>query len=363
MIIKSFELFKFQIPLIKPLKISSKSISHRDGLVLKLYDENNNTGFGEISPLPGFHKETFAQVIDQTIELIPTILNIEISENFDILNKNLDVLFKEFDLYPSVQFGLETALISFFAENKNISILEFLNSSSNKSIKINALLSGSHNQIIEKVKKYLLEGYRVFKLKVGRNKIEGDIEIVNQISNLINGKAKLRLDANLSWTLKKALQFIKNVDSTNLEYIEEPLTKIEELKELLNKTEIPIALDENVLSIYNMPNKHLSHIKAIIIKPTVIGGIEKSLKLIQFAEENNIAPVISDTFQSGIGLSTLFAIASTIKNRIAMGFDTYSWLENDILNAKLQFSKNIFSLKNMPNVKKNLNYSNLTQIF
>ncbi len=57
MIIKDFELFQFQLPLRTPLKIANKEISNRDGLILKITDESNNIGVGEISPLPGLHKE------------------------------------------------------------------------------------------------------------------------------------------------------------------------------------------------------------------------------------------------------------------------------------------------------------------
>ena len=106
----------------------------------------------------------------------------------------------------------------------------------------------------------------------------------------------------------------------------------------------------------------LSQIKAVIIKPTVLGGMSKTIELISIAEKNHIMPVISDTFQSGLGLSTLITIAGTIKDRIAMGFDTYSWLQNDILKTKLQFSKNIFSLKNLDVIYRKLDYSYLKKI-
>ena len=42
MIIKSFELFKFQIPLKYPLKISKASIKNREGFILKLIDDKKN---------------------------------------------------------------------------------------------------------------------------------------------------------------------------------------------------------------------------------------------------------------------------------------------------------------------------------
>jgi len=316
MIIKSFELYKFQIPLKFPLKIADEELTFREGLILKISDENSNHGFGEISPLPGFHKETLTQVTEQIKKYFSIILKAEFPQDIDLINNGIYSWFKDLDLYPTVQFGFEAALISLFAEQNQISTIEYLGGFINKHIEINALLSGSSKQIIEKTGQYLSDGFTVFKLKVGRNKIEEDVELVNEIDNLIKGKAKLRLDANQAWSLEDSIQFFQNIKIDNLEYIEEPIKNLKKLPQLLNVLNIPIALDENVLNISKISKNHLSQIRAIVIKPTVIGGIEKSLKLIRFAEDNGIAPVISDTFQSGVGLSILISIASKIVDKM-----------------------------------------------
>jgi o-succinylbenzoate synthase len=228
---------------------------------------------------------------------------------------------------------------------------------------INALLSGTTEQILEKVYHYLKEGFTVFKLKVGRNTIEEDIRLVNKIGSQIEGKSLLRLDANLAWSLEDALHFLQNINRKNIEYIEEPLKKYDGLQILFDKTNIPIALDENILRIPAHSFIPPSWLKAIVIKPTAIGGLEKSIQLIRFAEENGIKPVVSDTFQSGVGLSLLIAISTAInKKDIAMGFDTYSWLKEDILIQRLNFNANIIDIKNFLDIISNLDYSKLKKI-
>ncbi len=90
--------------------------------------------------------------------------------------------------------------------------------------------------------------------------------------------------------------------------------------------------------------------------------MEKSIQLIRFAEENGIMPVISDTFQSGVGLNMLISISNAIADKtIAMGFDTYSWLKQDVLNERLQFEMNSILIQNLPSITKNINYTNLTK--
>ena len=362
MIIKSFEFYKFQIPLKFPLKIAKEELTFREGLILRVTDDKNNIGIGEISPLPGLHKENLLQTIKQLRSISSYLLNKEIPINLEQFNNGFDVWLKNFSLYPSLQFGIESAFLSLLAAQQRISVIDIFHSSLDKSVKINALLTGTPKLITKKINQYLAEGFTVFKIKVGRNAIDDDIKLVNAINKIIDGNAVLRLDANQTWTLDEALHFFQSIDMNNIEYIEEPLKNFEELPDLLKKKNIPIALDENILKFFNNQQLSPSQIKTFVIKPTVIGGVEKSIHLIKFAEENGINPVISDTFQSGIGLSTLIAIAQTIKNETAMGFDTYSWIEQDLLQNRFQIKQGRIFYDKISNFDSIIDYSKLQKL-
>ncbi|MCK5033825.1 MAG: o-succinylbenzoate synthase, partial [Calditrichia bacterium] len=307
MIIKDFELFQFQLPLRTPLKIANKEILTRDGLIIKITDESNNIGVGEISPLPGLHKENLLQVENQIRKYSSFFIDKKVPNNLNQFDGGFDTWLKDLELFPSVRFGIESAFLSLFASKQRITPTDLFSNSPKKSILINALLSGKQDQILEKVHHYLNEGFSVFKLKVGRNSIEEDIKLVNTLNSFLESKSLLRLDANQAWSLKEALHFFQNINHKNIEYIEEPLKDYDQLEILFNKTNMPIALDENILKISASSFVPPSWIKAIIIKPTVIGSIEKSIQLIRFAENNGMLPVISDTFQSGVGLTMLIS--------------------------------------------------------
>jgi O-succinylbenzoate synthase len=357
MIIKSIELYQFQLPLNRTLNIARQNLTSRDGLILKISDEENNQGLGEISPLPGLHKENLSHVIKQIKKHSSFFINRKIPNIINQIGDGFETFFKNLSLFPSVQFGLESAILSLIAAKQGISITDLFVSSLNQSILVNALLTGKPEQILKKTNHYLKEGFVVFKLKVGRNTIDNDISFTNKICSLLNSKAKLRLDVNQAWSLSEALQFFQNIDVNKIEFIEEPLTNFNELQALFNKTNIPIALDENISKISIGDDISLSFVKAAVIKPTVIGSINKSIKLIRYAENNDIIPVISDTFQSGVGLSMLITIAATIKNKnIAMGFDTYSWLKEDILINNYQINQGKLYFENINKPTITLNY-------
>src|SRR5690606_27455981 len=105
-----------------------------------------------------------------------------------------------------------------------------------KTIPLNGLLSGSIESIESGAKQLLAEGYRTFKIKVGRLPVEQEIAMVQHVRKTIGNNIALRLDANRSWTLQTALLFGEAVAECGIEYIEEPLAQPEHLQEFVRYT-------------------------------------------------------------------------------------------------------------------------------
>ena len=114
------------------------------------------------------------------------------------------------------------------------------------------------------------ENYRSIKIKVGRQTLEEEMDLINHLQKKIGNKATLRLDANRNWTYEQVITFASSIDAKSLEYIEEPINTPERLQELARETEMPIALDESLVDIPANFLKNNDWIRAIIIKPSVL---------------------------------------------------------------------------------------------
>ncbi|MFC2088478.1 o-succinylbenzoate synthase [Calditrichota bacterium] len=336
--ITSFETFQFKIPLKQELKINNQKVNIRQGLIVKITDDMGNCGYGEISPLPGLHKETLSQASNQLKTIKNLLLQNTVTGNIEQIIENL---FSDSELSSSVRFGLETAIYRLFAVGHNVPILSLFSQNPFHEININGLLSGSEKKIIERAKFLINKGYTTLKVKVGRESIDSEIKLIKLLLGIIENRAVLRLDANRKWSLQEAVSFLKGIGSDNIEYIEEPLSDPSKLEDLYLQTNFPFALDESIIDIdptkYTPPN----WCKAFVLKPTIIGSIQKTMQFIHVAEKHSISPIICDTFQSGVGLSMLVAISASVKNnRLAMGLDTYNYLETDILEIPIKFNQN-----------------------
>ena len=113
---------------------------------MKIFDDGGNCGFGEIAPLPGFSRENFEEAISQTIQICNSLkepLSPQQPEKISSAIKDIPD-----DVYPSVSFGVAAALLILSANRRNISLSELLNKDCSGSLEVNALLSGSKEEIL-----------------------------------------------------------------------------------------------------------------------------------------------------------------------------------------------------------------------
>ena len=117
-------LYKFHIILTEPIQVSNKKLTHREGYILSLTDEKSNTGFGEIAPLPGLHKESLGDCLEQLTTLDTLYLDRLINVDTGSTNyMSMDWLARE-SWAPSILFGVEAAMLNLIARRQNCALCE-----------------------------------------------------------------------------------------------------------------------------------------------------------------------------------------------------------------------------------------------
>jgi len=296
-VLHSVTLFTYALPFKTPLQSGNRLLTHREGILIKLTNKDGFSGFGEIAPLDGYSEETTAQALAQIKEWNPTTTQ---------------------DLYPSVRFGIETAFHNLTKKKPSIKA----------SIPINALLLPDHQRIEAQVQELLRQGFRTIKIKVGRSPVSEDIEAVNRTAAVLPQGVRIRLDANQMWREDQALTFGKAVESSVIEYIEEPFNTIAGIPRFYKETGIKVALDESLRRF--KASGFPQGVGALVLKPTILGGIDRTRFLIALAQRHKVTPVISSCFEAGPGFAQLLELAASLKNGVC-GLDTLKYLETNLL--------------------------------
>ena len=315
--IEKVHVFSFEVPLLGGLP-------KRKGLVIELQDTSGKSSWGEISPLPGFSIETLDQASVQVAKEIPNLAKTSPL-------KALQRILKDRNLYPSVSIGLFGALYGLIRKNRGLQS------------PLSGLLYGTYEQIQEQIPEVLRKGYSHIKLKTSLLSFIESKEIIDSLQ----GKCTLRLDVNRSWSQKEADLFFSQFPSKHFDYIEEPYPK----KSDLNNFTHTLALDESLRELDFSEIKKLRLLKALVIKPMLMGAGPHVEDLLHAASKYDWKISLSSSFETGVGLYQIalfaeyFAIPTT-----PMGLDTYKFLSPDILvNRHSISSGNILFCEPCPN--------------
>lgn len=334
--ITSFKIYQYSLPLTEPLLNGAQEIRQREGLMLHIIADTQSEGFGEIAPLPGRSQETFQESLQQLQRLGKNLFSQPLPAHLEKCDGAFAPWLDKFELKASVRFGVEMAVLNVIANARKKPLSCIFPDTHGAQIRINGLLQGAKREVAAQAQKMVEDGFTTLKLKVGRM-IEEEITKVRAVTEVIEGRAILHVDANHAWNLNEAVEFGHEVGLAAVEYIEEPFADISQIPDFFMKTTIPVALDESLLTTSFEDLKSISGVEVLVIKPTVFGGIEKNLQMIRKAKKFGIRTVISSSFESGVGLLTLASIAGCCRPPATAGLDTLKLFKQDLLKDALAF--------------------------
>ena len=201
-----------------------------------------------------------------------------------------------------------------------------------ESIPINATVPASNDEAeIEQILSWY-PGVDTVKIKVGTGIQEDLVRIAVVRKHL--PKAKIRIDVNGSWSVKEAalnVNAIYEVTGDLLEYVEQPVTSLDELKQLKEDMSVDVkiagdevlrkAKDPFAISLYGA-------IDILMLKVSPLGGIKRAMDL---ASHHKLPVVISSALESAVGNSYGLALAARVPNLdYACGLGTSALFKQDV---------------------------------
>jgi L-alanine-DL-glutamate epimerase-like enolase superfamily enzyme len=210
--------------------------------------------------------------------------------------------------------------------------------SAKKGIPINGLIwMGSKNFMLAQITEKLSAGYKCLKLKIGAIDFSSEIEIIKSIrTKFTPDQLEIRVDANGAFDPGNAQKKLEILAKFNLHSIEQPIKQgqIGEMQKLCKNTPLPIALDEELIGIYDYAEKKnlLKTINPqyIILKPTLTGGFKASEEWIDLAKKQNITWWVTSALESNIGLNAIAQWTAKLGTSNYQGLGTGSLYTNNI---------------------------------
>jgi O-succinylbenzoate synthase len=336
-----FEITPHTMEFIKSAKTSrgeyNQKISHLVRLSDGIFD-----GFGEAAPLPDLSIDGTVDFYQKTESLLD--INLEKSD--------IESLLEHWEpgtsnSLPSLRFALHCAWQH----------LQFLQSQPNKAhypnkpkfwiqndftmgkvgIPINGLVWMNDIQsMYEEAMLKISVGFNCIKFKVGALDFDEECKLIEKIRKTHSAfQLEIRLDANGGFDSDLALEQIQELHRFEIHSIEQPVKSgYPELDKICQYSKIDIALDEELIGLHpdksgNNPINGKSLLtwakpKYIILKPTLLGGIDLADRWINIASGLNIGWWSTSALEGNVGLAAIAQWVSKYHPLLPQGLGTGS---------------------------------------
>ena len=173
-------------------------------------------------------------------------------------------------------------------------------------------------------------GATVVKIKVG-GALQADLNRIAYVREL-RPNARIRIDVNGLWNVDQAVEFLDQVGV--IEYVEQPCSTIEELRELKRRISVKIAGDEIIRKAKDPFSVDLAGaVDIVMLKVAPLGGITRAIEI---ANHHQLPVAVSSALESAVGISYGLKLAGALAHLdFACGLGTGSLLAVDIAHLPI----------------------------
>lgn len=304
-----------------PSGTSRGVLKQKETYFLKLQNADNK-GIGECNVFKGLSADD--------VENYEEVLN----DFCHKINNGEKTVWEDYRSFPSIQFGYEQAILSLKSGNNILFPSEFTDGK--KGIQINGLIwMGDLDFMKSQIQEKLKQGFHCIKLKIGTHWNEEKQLLKSLREEFSADQIELRVDANGAFNYEEAKVVLQELADLEIHSIEQPIKarNLVEMSELCRITPTPIALDEELIGVFEKQDKFnlLQKIQPqyIILKPALIGGFQGSTEWIEAAEKLGIGWWVTSALESNVGLNAIAQWTFTLKNPMPQGLGTGGLFTNN----------------------------------
>jgi O-succinylbenzoate synthase len=175
-------------------------------------------------------------------------------------------------------------------------------------------------------------GCRTAKVKVAEpgQTLRDDVARVEAVREALGATGKVRIDVNGAWDVATAVRAIEELARFELEYVEQPCARVEELAAVRRRVDVPIAADESIRQAgdpLRVAGAEAADIAVLKVQP--LGGVRACLRI---AEQIGLPAVVSSAVETSVGIAAGVALAAALPELpYACGLATVQLLQRDVV--------------------------------
>lgn len=310
--ISRIEVYQVSIGLEQPFVIATDTITTINSVIVKVVDDRGNIGWGEAAPQPVILGETSGSIL-ACLDLIARNLIRKDPRRIEEIVEMMDrLIYRNTAAKAAIDMAIHDLIGKAWGEP-----LWYLLGGAKEKIETDLTIGiRPSDEAIKDVLNLLREGFKVIKLKVGRD-FKEDIKRVKAMREAIGDEVRIRIDANQGWTCQQAIYALKSMAEYNMEFVEQPVHAlgISGLASIRRATSIPVMVDESV----HQPEDAVRVIKEdaadyINIKLMKSGGFWQARKIAAIAEAAGIGCMVGSMIETDLAITAAVHLATAVSN-------------------------------------------------
>ena len=317
-----------KLKLVEPYEIAYETIDRCTNVFLQVETDTGTTGWGCAVPDLEITAETGESVMKAFKEVIEPLMTGADPFRFAWLMEEMKMNLPE---QPAAIAMADMALHDIMAREAGVPLYKLLGGYRDRfatSITIGIM---PLSPTLEKARFFLENGFRVLKLKGGKN-LEEDIEKLTRMRELSGREIDLRFDANQGYTVDEAMEFIVRTKNLHIELFEQPTARENSglMGRISRMSSVPIMADESLMTledIFRLTSK--DHVDMINIKLMKVGGITEALHINSVAKSAGVKAMVGCMDESALGIAAALHFALARPNIIYADLDGHLDLIDD----------------------------------
>ena len=302
------EAWPHSMALREPYALAYETVERAENVFMALITDTGSIGFGCAAPDLVVTGEDTASTLEHMRRVVePAVVGEDPLRPAVIMERLEQAIPKA----PSVRAAVDMALHDLLGKAAGLPLWKILGgfrSSMPTSVTIGIL---PVDQTVKAARRRIAEGFGSLKLKGGRD-VDNDVARVLAVRQAVGPKVELSFDANQGYTVAEAIEFVNQVSSAGLEFLEQP-TRRDELAKLANvvrQVPIPVMADESMLTLKDAFRlARLDAADMINIKLMKVGGLTRAMLVNGVARAAGLEVMVGCMDESTLGIAAGLAFA------------------------------------------------------
>jgi len=343
--ITGVELYKLDVELKEPFRISLGTITHSPKVIVVVNTDAGISGQGEsdpYAPITGTTRETDIALARDIVKLIKGQNPLGIQHLNRLINHN-------FKTNPTIKAAFDMAFYDILGKAAGLPLFRLFGGVDPQFITDVTVSLDKPEIMARKAAEWAGKGFDRIKIKLGE--AETDEERMRLIRDAVGPRVKIQADANQGWSVTEAVDVLNRIEKYGLELIEQPVAwwDLRGMKFVRDHVGVPVMADESLRTAQDAIEMiRLEAVDQFNIKLMKSGGILEALRIADIAHGAGIPCMVGCMDEVRLSLTAAAHVVASRENIVYADLDMALFMTEDPVEGGIVYDGGRITLPEEP---------------